>query len=100
MKKPNKYNYPITTSVKDASDGETDNNISIGESTQIGDYRVLAATRLDPSTIKDWNSTRKTEKLEYLNGPATNSVTYENAELKVGMYWVYDNTNGYFILKK
>jgi len=95
------YGYPISVTTKEASDGiHTDNNISVGTHTEIGEYRTLAPLMLDPPTIKDFNSTKENNNQEYINGPATNSVTYENAELKKGMYWIYDNRNGYFLLKK
>ncbi|WP_187647284.1 type II secretion system protein [Nitrosophilus labii] len=91
--------YPVTVTAKETG-VFTDNNLSIGSGTNIGDYKTLAPLMLDPPTIKDWNSTRVEERYEYLTGPATNFVTYENAELKKGMYWRYDNHQGILGLKK
>ena len=95
------YGYPISVTAKEVSDGiHTDNNISVGTKAKIGEYRTLAPLMLDPPTIKEFNSTKVDDNIEHINGPATNSVTYENAELKKGMYWIYDNSKGYFLLKK
>jgi len=91
--------YPITLTAREVG-VSTDNNYSVGSSTNIGDYKTLAPMMLDPSTIKEWNSTRIDSQFEHLNGPATNSVIYDNAELKKGMYWLYDNKNGHIMLKK
>ena len=98
------YNYPISVTVKetpsDTNRTHTDNNVSVGTQTEIGEYRTLAPLMLDPPTIKEFNSTKVDDNIEHINGPATNSVIYENAELKKGMYWIYDNSKGYFLLKK
>ena len=97
------YNYPISVTVRaqrPSSGIHTDNNVSVGISTETDQYRTLAPLMLDPPTIKDFNSTKVDEHREFINGPATNSVIYENAELKKGMYWIYDNRKGYFLLKK
>ena len=91
--------YPITVTAKQ-SGIDTDNNYSVGSSTQIGEYRTLAPLMLDPSTIKDWNSTRIDLRFEHLNGPASNYIEDKQSEIHKGMYWIYDNKNGFFILKK
>lgn len=92
--------YPVTVTDKSTEDNQiTDNNTSIGYHTKANEYKTLAPLMLDPPTIKDWNSTRVNENEEYLTGPATNKVDYSNAELTKGMYWIYDNRNGYFLLK-
>ncbi|WP_281951443.1 type II secretion system protein [Nitrosophilus kaiyonis] len=91
--------YPITVTAKQKG-VDTDNNCTIGSSTHIGEYRTLAPLMLDPSTIKDWNSTRVDARFENLNGPASNFVDDELSEIHQGMYWRYDNTNGFLVIKK
>ena len=90
--------YPITLTARQ-SGVDTDNNYSVGSSTNIGEYRTLAPMMLDPETIKDWNSTRIDIRYEHLNGPASNFVDDSLAEIHQGMYWRYDNNNGLLILK-
>ncbi len=88
---PNRY--PLTLTSKSKS-GSTDNNYTVGSGASIGEYRTLAPMMLDPSTIKDWNSTRIDSNVEHLNGPASNYVESENAQIKKGSFWRYDNRSG------
>jgi len=94
-----KYRYPVTLTSKQTGVA-TDNNYSVGSSTNIGDYKTLAPMMLDPATIKDWNSTRVDLRFEHLCGPASNFVEDKLAEIHKGMYWLYDNKNGHIMLKE
>lgn len=92
------FSYPITVTAKEVGTS-TDNNYTIGSSTSIGEYRSLAPLMLDPSTIKDWNSTRVDFVYEHLNGPASNLISNQEAYIHIGKYWQYSNKDGRFILK-
>jgi len=91
-----KQNHPLSISVK-ATSGVTDNNNT--QPTHLGDGRALAPLYLEPHILVDWNSSGLSGNIERLTGPATNTVISENAALKIGQYWEYNNENGRLVLK-
>ena len=92
--------YPTTLDVQDTN-GSTDNNLTTA--TIRGDRKTFALV-VEADGLSDWNRSAFTVgdasagKIQY-TGPASNVVTDTGAEMYIGKYWEYNNTNGKILLR-
>jgi len=91
--------YPETLDVQSPG-SSTDNNFTT--STSRGDRKAFALV-VEPEGLSDWNRSQVEGSLSagkmYYTGPASNVVTDTGAEIYIGKYWEYNNTNGKLILR-
>ncbi len=91
--------YPTTLDVQNPG-SSTDNNLST--STTRGDRKTFALV-VEPEGLSDWNRSGLSGSLSsgkiFYTGPASNVVTDTGAEIYIGRYWEYNNTNGKLILR-